>query len=156
MRRVSEGADAEGREARAPFVRAYDDGDVRWTCTRAAGDGDGDGVREVIELVVRGRGTLAGATRMIEVLDEAIAGAAEDSARLWFDVAQVRGAPLRSQAMFGRWLVRQRHVVHRVVVLGAAPWERRLATFACSVAGFRAFRFFDARDRDEARRWLRA
>lgn len=139
-------ASAASETKAAPRERSYDDGQVRFTVTT-----DGDQVT----IVVRGRGTMAGAERMIEYLDEAIAAAGPDRPlRLFFDVANVRGAPVRSQMSFGRWLFGHRRALRRAVVFGAAPWERRLATVACKVGGFDAFRFFDERERDAARRWL--
>lgn len=138
---------ASGAEAGPRLERSYDDGQVRFVVTADAAD--------QVTIVVRGRGTLAGAERMIEYLDEAIVGASPgQQLRLFFDVAHVRGAPLRSQLLFGKWLFGHRRALRRAVVFGAAPWERRLATVACKVGGFDAFRFFDEQHRDDARRWL--
>lgn len=148
---VTAGAPPPADEAKATprLERSYDDGQVRFVVTADAGD--------QVMIVVRGRGTLAGAERMIAYLDEAIAGAGPgQQLRLFFDVARVRGAPLRSQLLFGKWLFGHRRALRRAVVFGAAPWERRLATVACKVGGFDAFRFFDEQHGDEARRWLAA
>lgn len=137
-----------GEAAATPRLeRSYDDGQVHFVVTADAGD--------QVTIVVRGRGTLAGAERMIEYLDEALAGAGPGrQLRLFFDVARVRGAPLRSQLLFGRWLFGHRRALRRAVVFGAAAWERRLATVVCKVGGFDAFRFFDEQHGDDARRWL--
>ena len=140
-------APAGAVEAAPRLQRRYDDGQVCFVVTADASD--------QVSIVVRGRGTLAGAERMIEYLDEAIAVAGPGRQLRWFfDVAHVRGAPLRSQVLFGRWLFGQRRAVRRAVVFGAAPWERRLATVACKVGGFDAFRFFDEHHAADARRWL--
>jgi hypothetical protein len=146
---AGEGASAEPAPAAAAplFERTYDDGEVSFTFTvDAAHD---------VEIVVKGKGNMAGALRMLEILDEAVArfGTGRSSS-LVFDVSRVRGAPLRSQYLFGKWLFRHRKVVRRAAVFGAAPWERRLATFACRLGGFHAFHFFDEHDREKARRWL--
>jgi hypothetical protein len=146
---ASEGPSAEpAAAAEGPlFERSYDDGEVSFTFTVDA--------RHDVEIVVKGRGNMAGAVAMLAVLDEAVARfGAEREACLFFDVSRVRGAPLRSQFMFGKWLFRHRKAVRRAVVFGAAPWERRLATFACRLGGFHAFRFFDAHAELAARAWL--
>jgi hypothetical protein len=129
------------------FEQAYDDGKVRFTFTV-------DEHRDT-EIVVDGRGTMPGGIRMIELLDETLARfGADGGSRFHFDVARVKGSPLRSQLIFGKWLLKRRRAIGRVAVSGAAPLERRLATAVCTIAGFGNLRFFDRRD--EARAWLAA
>jgi len=125
--------------------RSYQDDLVRFTVTL---DGDDETV-----VVVRGKGSMPGAHAMLGYLDEAMARlSGARPARFFFDVTGVRGAPLRSQLMFGKWFYRHRKQVTRGVVVGAGPVERRLATAVCSIAGVRNVRFFERAE--EARAWL--
>src|SRR5689334_22860507 len=100
-------AAAPAADAKPRLERTYDDGQVRFVVTADAGD--------QVTIVVRGRGTQAGAERMIEYLDEALATAPGRQLRLFFDVANVRGAPIRSQMQFGRWLFGHRRSLRRAV-----------------------------------------
>jgi hypothetical protein len=127
------------------FERRYDDGEVRF----AFGVDEGF----MSEIIVIGRGNMPGSRSMLEYLDEAVKRFGVDRAsRLFFDLSQVNGGPLRAQIMFGRWLLKHRKIVHRAAVFGAGPWERRLATVACKIAGFKGFRFFT--DATTARIWM--
>jgi hypothetical protein len=142
------GADDMDGGVRAPvFERRYDDGEVAFHFTV-------DALRDA-EMVVTGRGNMAGAHAMIGYLDEAVAtlGLAGES-RVYFDVSRVRGAPLRTQILFGKWFFKHRSLIGRAAVVGAGPFERRLAAAVCAFAGIRTFRFFETQG--DARGWLGA
>ena len=122
---------------RVLFERRYDDGEVAF-CFRV------DEARDV-EIAVTGRGNMPGAHAMIACLDEAVSTLGiNGTSRVFFDVSRVRGAPLRTQFLFGKWLFGHRRLIGGAAIVGAGPWERRLATAVCTFAGLRSFRFFEA------------
>lgn len=104
-------------------------------------------------VVVRGDGTLGGARAMLGYLDDAVRELGPTfHSRVFFDLSESRGAPLRAQFMFGKWLLGHKAMIARGVVVGARPLERRIAAAAVRIAGLSNVRFFERAD--EARAWL--
>lgn len=106
-------------------------------------------------VVVVGDGTLGGARAMLGYLDDAVRELGPTfHTRVYFDLSESRGAPLRAQFMFGKWLLGHKRMIARGVVVGARPVERRLAAAAVRIAGLSNVRFFE--DGEAARAWLHA
>ena len=131
--------------AAAPLVEChYEDG-------QSAFDAHAGPTNDV-HLVVRGRGTMAGVHAMLDFFAQAEKALGGESARIYYDLTEVRGVPLRSQLLFGKWFLNHRKFVRRAAIVGAGAFERRLASAVCAIAGIRNFRFFDLAP--EARAWL--
>lgn len=135
----------EGRVA--PLLeRHYEDGESAFD---AHVDARGD-----VHLVVRGRGTMRGVHDMIDFFASAEQALSGRSTRIYYDLTNVRGVPLRAQLVFGKWFLAHRRFVRRAAIVGAGPVERRLAIAVCAIARLDKVRFFERED--DGRAWLLA
>ena len=134
------------RKAPVAFRRDYDDGEVAYTFQVTESD-------EAF-VVVSGKGNMPGAHKMVADLNDAVETLGERTVKIWFDVSQNKGAPMRSQFLFAKWFFANRKVVGKGAVVGAGPIERRMASFVCSFAGFKNIKFFE--HAADAQRWLYA
>ena len=125
------------------FERRYDDGNSQFTLTYDTR----------VEMCFWGKGTMAGAHALLKFLDEVSLlvepGCPADTVA---DLSSLSGSPLRAQFLLGRWLLTHREQVRRVAIVGARPWERRLATAVMKIARFKMARFFVSHEEAEA--WL--
>jgi len=113
-------------------------------------------VVEESELTVstfNGKGSVKGTRAYMQMLDEILSLFPDGKARpSLVDLSNLQDTPLRSQLMLGRWMLKNRHRVDKVALVGAKAWERKLAQAIMKIARFKRMEFFA--DQGPAREWL--
>lgn len=96
-------------------------------------------------VVFLGRGSVAGAHALCALIDELrdeIGHTTMISALV--DMRQVYSAPLRAQAIIGRWLLTRRNQIERLAVFGGGRLEMAIAKAIMTIAGMGQKAFFGA------------
>ena len=129
------------------YSNRYDDPGVGW-CTVVV---DSD---QVLYVTIQGKGTIPGTRALIAMFDE-VASLREpgETIDVYMDLMGLSKTPLRSQAIMAKWLVANRGLVGRLALVGAKPWERKIAQAVLKVARFDRAAFF--KGHSEGTAWLR-
>jgi len=129
------------------FERSYRDHKT-WFTAKAS-----DPFRIVIDF--HGKGTVDGTRAFLQIMDEAMKEYPEDLPKsALLDVSDLQKTPIRSQAIMGKWLLQNKHLVGHVALVGAKRWERAVAKTVMKIARMKRIDFFDSQS--AANRWLDA
>ncbi len=101
---------------------------------------------------VSGSGTMDGANALVRFLDLAIRAQNTGKANALMDLSDAKDSPIRAQFLLGKWLLTNKSRVGQVAVVGAKPWERKLATFVITFARLDTVAFHE--QAPSALRWL--
>lgn len=85
---------------------------------------------------ISGIGTVDGAHVLVEMLDDIMALDPSRTGASIMDVSGVTKTPVRVQFVLGKWLLKNRKRVERVALVGAKPWEQKLAKAVMRIARF--------------------
>ncbi len=129
------------------YSNRYEDPGVGWFTVVLDAD-------QILFVTITGKGTMPGTRALLDMFD-AIAALREPGERVdtFMDLSDLRKTPLRAQALMAKWLIKNRDLVKRVTLVGARPWERKIAQAVLKLARFDRAAFF--KTRAEAERWLR-
>ena len=108
----------------------------------------------ILHMTIYGRGTVHGTQALVRMLEEVVA-LREPGERVdaFINLTDLSKTPLRSQLILGKWFVTRRHLVDRVAIFGAKPWETKLAKAVMKIARFERAAFFTTSG--QASGWLR-
>jgi hypothetical protein len=85
---------------------------------------------------VFGKGTVEGTKNIIHSFEELFAMVGPgNKVKVLVDMGKMKGAPLRAQALLGRWLVKTRSRVSLAAVFGGRSLEVKVARTVTRVAG---------------------
>lgn len=103
--------------------------------------------------VFEGKGSMESARQFLKMCDDAIVhfGAAYETRSL-IDLRSLRGAPLRSQFLLGKWLLKNKRYIAKIAVFGGNKWEMTLARAVMKIARMKHVGFFN--DESAARSFL--
>ncbi len=100
-----------------------------------------------------GKGSMDGVHALIQMLNEMLSVSPVGvKAKAILDTSQLDSAPLRSQLILAKWMLQNRAQVDRIVIVGAKPMIRRLASAVLRAARFDQVQF--VRNIDEAAAWI--
>jgi hypothetical protein len=122
---------------------------------------DGDSRLEIdlddvfrMRIVFFGKGTVEGAHALCRLVDEIREEIGQERViSALVDMRCARSAPLRAQAIIGRWLLSRRSQIARVAVFGGGKLEMAIARAVMTIAGMGQKAFFGATV-DESLRFL--
>lgn len=122
---------------------------------------DGDSRLEIdldedwrMKVLFFGKGSVEGAHALCRLIDEIRDEQGHDRViSALVDMRRIRSAPLRAQAIIGRWLLSRRSQIARVAVFGGGKLEMAIARAVMTIAGMGQKAFFGATV-DEALRFL--
>jgi len=81
-----------------------------------------------VTLRVYGKGTVEGTKNLVSAFDELFDSVEVGGrVRVLVDMANMQGAPLRAQAVLGKWLVKKRNRIERAGVFGGRTMETKVA-----------------------------
>ena len=96
-----------------------------------------------------------GAREFLKMADEAIAFfGPEYKTKITADLRSLRGAPLRSQVLLGKWLLKNKRYVERIAVFGGKRVEMAIAKAVMKIARMTHVGFFN--DELSARTFIRS
>lgn len=129
------------------YSNRYDDPGVGWFTVVLDAD-------RILHTTVHGKGSVKGTRAIVRMFDEvAELRAPGETVDAFMDLTGLSKTPLRAQAILGKWLLAHHKDIDRVALVGARPWERKVAQAVLKLARFRRASFFETRQ--EATRWLR-
>jgi hypothetical protein len=106
-------------------------------------------------VVFSGKGSMDGAREFLKMADEAIAFFGPDyKTKITADLQSLRGAPLRSQVLLGKWLLKNKRYVERIAVFGGKRIEMAIAKAVMKIARMTHVGFFN--DASSARTFIRS
>ena len=129
------------------YSNRYDDPGVGWFTVVLDAD-------RILTTTINGTGTVHGTRALVAMYDEI--SSKREGDEVVDSVMDLRGlskTPLRAQAIMGKWLLKHRHEIDRVAMVGAKPWERKVAQAVLKVARFERAAFFETLAQASA--WLR-
>lgn len=92
-----------------------------------------------------GKGSVDGAHALCRLIDEIRDEQGHDKViSALVDMRQIYSAPLRAQAIIGRWLLSRRNQIARVAVFGGGKLEMAVARAVMTIAGMGQKAFFGA------------
>ena len=101
----------------------------------------------------RGKGTVAGTRAFAEMLEESTQLLPPGRKVMAIaDLSELYKTPMRAQFILGKWLLTRRSICGRIAVVGAAAWERKLATAVFKLARLSDIGFFATQG--EAQRYM--
>ena len=100
---------------------------------------------EMYSLVVfGGKGSIDGAKEFLKMADEAIAFLGpEYQTRITADLRKLNGAPIRSQFLLGKWLLKNKRYVERIAVFGGRRIEMTIARAVMKIGRMHHVGFFN-------------
>jgi hypothetical protein len=106
-------------------------------------------------VVFSGKGSMDGAREFLKMADEAIGFfGPEYKTKITADLRSLRGAPLRSQVLLGKWLLKNKRYVERIAVFGGKRVEMAIAKAVMKIARMTHVGFFN--DELSARTFIRS
>ena len=100
-----------------------------------------------------GKGTVEGTRAFLRIMDEAITEFPDELPKsALLDLSDLAHTPIRGQAMMGKWLLNNKHLIARVALIGAKRWERTVAKAVMKIARMKRIDFFD--NHAQAHQWL--
>ena len=111
---------------------------------------------EMYSLVVfGGKGSIDGAKEFLKMADEAIAFfGPEYQTRITADLRKLNGAPIRSQFLLGKWLLKNKRYVERIAVFGGRRIEMTIARAVMKIGRMHHVGFFN--DEASALRFIKS
>ena len=129
------------------YSNRYEDPGVGWFTVVLDAD-------RVLFTTVDGKGTVVGTRALVAMYDEVSAMRVDgETVDAFMDLRAFSKTPLRAQAIMGKWLIKHRHQIDRIALVGAKPWERKIAQAVLKFARFDRAAFFETPE--EAGTWLR-
>jgi hypothetical protein len=94
--------------------------------------------------VFEGKGSMDSARQFVKMCDDAIVhfGAGYETRSL-VDLRSLKGAPLRSQFLLGKWLLKNKRYVAKIAVFGGNKFEMTLARAIMKIARMKHVGFFN-------------
>ena len=87
-------------------------------------------------IVFNGKGTMAGAQALIDLIDGLRAELGHDLViSALVDMRRLEGAPLRAQFLLGKWLLTRKKQISKVAIFGGKPIEMGIARAVMTISG---------------------
>ena len=104
-------------------------------------------------VVFSGKGSMDGAREFLKMADEAIEFFGPNyQTKLTADLRKLNGAPLRSQFLLGKWLLKNKRYVARIAVFGGRRVEMTIARAVMKIGRMHHVGFFN--DEAAAQRFI--
>ena len=104
-------------------------------------------------VVFSGKGSMDGAREFLNMADEAIAFfGPEYKTKITADLRKLNGAPIRSQFLLGKWLLKNKRYVERIAVFGGRRIEMTIARAVMKIGRMHHVGFFN--DEHSARKFI--
>jgi|GEM_PF-2240833 len=95
----------------------------------------------------RGKGSVPGTREFARMLEDASNRLPPGSkVKAIADLTELSKTPMRAQFILGKWLFANRSKCGRIAIVGAAAWERKLATAVFKIARLSDIAFFQSLD----------
>ncbi len=95
-------------------------------------------------VVFSGKGSMDGAREFLKMADEAIAFfGPEYKTKITADLRKLNGAPIRSQFLLGKWLLKNKRYVERIAVFGGRRIEMTIARAVMKIGRMHHVGFFN-------------
>ena len=85
---------------------------------------------------IGGKGTVEGAHILVGMLDDIVALDPSRTGACIMDISDVTKTPVRVQFVLGKWLLKNRKRVEQIALVGAKPWEQKIAKAVTKIARY--------------------
>ncbi len=95
-------------------------------------------------VIFSGKGSMDGAREFLKMADEAIEFfGPEYKTKITADLRKLNGAPIRSQFLLGKWLLKNKRYVERIAVFGGRRIEMTIARAVMKIGRMHHVGFFN-------------